>query len=96
MRLINNEVSIIKNTILEYISDATIILFGSRVYDNKKGGDIDLLVQTSEDITLKNKLKILTMIELRGITRKVDLVFDMPATKGLSIVKTALAEGIKL
>ena len=41
MRLTSQEISIIKQSILDYIYEAKIILFGSRVYDEKKGGDYD-------------------------------------------------------
>ncbi len=43
MRITSDEVKIIKNTILKQISDAKIMLFGSRTDDSKKGGDIDIL-----------------------------------------------------
>ena len=74
MRLLKEEASIIKTTILRYIKDAKIILFGSRVDDNKRGGDIDIFVQTNQEVTLKEQIKILTDIEMNGVLRKVDLV----------------------
>jgi len=96
VRLSTFEVNIIKNTILKYIEDAKILLFGSRVYDNKKGGDIDLLVETSHNISLKEKINILTQLEMQGIQRKVDLLFKTPYTKKQNIIQTALKEGILL
>lgn len=90
------EIQTIKQVIHEYISDAKIILFGSRVDENKKGGDIDLLVQTNMQVTLKEKIKILTSLELNGILRQVDLIVQTPTTKETSIIKTALKEGITL
>jgi predicted nucleotidyltransferase len=44
MRLSKDEVKILKNTLHTLNSDAKLYLFGSRLYDNKKGGDIDLLI----------------------------------------------------
>jgi len=96
MRLSKDEIDIIKNVIGKYINDAKIVLFGSRVYDYKKGGDIDLLVQTQENVKLNDKIKILTNLELKGIERKVDIVFKTPYIKEQNIVKTALKEGIVL
>jgi len=96
MRLSLTEIEIIKSTILKYTKDTIILLFGSRVYDNKKGGDIDLLVQTSSNIKLKDKIKILTVLEINGIDRKVDLLFKTPYIKEQSIFKTALKEGVVL
>jgi predicted nucleotidyltransferase len=96
VRLLPLEIKIIKNTISNYIQNATIILFGSRIDDSKKGGDIDLLVQTSSNITLKDKINILTQLELNGISRKVDLLLQTPKSKEQSIFKTALQEGVVL
>lgn len=76
MRISEEDIFIIKSTILKYIQNAKIILFGSRIDDNKKGGDIDILVQTDESISLKQELKILAEIELKGISRKIDLLFQ--------------------
>jgi len=73
-----------------------IFLFGSRVYDHKKGGDIDILVQTKQNITLNEQLKILVDIEVEGVLRKVDLLMDTPYTKKQNIFKTAIKEGIVL
>ncbi len=70
MRLQKNEIDIIKNVILEHINDAKIVLFGSRVYDDKKGGDIDIFVETKHCIALIQKLQILSIIEQKGVQRR--------------------------
>ncbi|MCV6608432.1 MAG: nucleotidyltransferase domain-containing protein [Campylobacterales bacterium] len=81
MRLSKKDIQIIKSTILEYIKDGKIYLFGSRVDDSKKGGDIDLLVETQQNIGLKEELEILSKLELNGIIRKVDLLIKTPFRK---------------
>ena len=96
MRLSNQTISILKETISRYIKDPKIILFGSRVDDDKKGGDIDILVETKEDITIKTQIKILAECEIKGIYRKVDMIFKTPFKKEQSIFKTAIKEGIIL
>ena len=96
MRLTEDEVMIIKSNILKYIKDAKNILFGSRVDDNKKGGDIDIFVQTEQIVSLKEQIKILTGFEIDGILRKVDLVLKIPAVKEQPIFKTAISQGILL
>ena len=96
MRLNTNEITIIKNTILKYVHDAKIILFGSRVDDNKKGGDIDICVESKDNISLSTKLKILTNIELLGVHRKVDLILKTPNNSVQEIFKTINKEGIVL
>lgn len=89
MRLKQNE---IKSTILKYIKDAKVLLFGSRVYDDKRGGDIDIYVETKKNIDLSTQLKILTSIELAGLIRKV----KTPYSKESSIFDTAKKEGVVL
>lgn len=96
MRLTPQETQKIKDNIIKYIDDAIIILFGSRTDDNKKGGDIDLFVQTKQNIPLSKKINILTDIELSGISRKIDLVLKTPSVKEQPIHKTAIKEGILL
>jgi predicted nucleotidyltransferase len=66
------------------------------MYDDKRGGDIDLLIQTNHTVDIKQQIKILAEMELKGIARKVDLLFQTPFSKEQNIVKTALKEGIIL
>lgn len=96
MRLKESEIKIIKKNILKYFKDAKIILFGSRVYDHKKGGDIDICIETNEKVSLKKQLKILTDIEIQGIERKIDLLFKSDSIKNQNIFKTINQEGIVL
>ena len=96
MRLSQNEINIIKFNILKYIHDAKIILFGSRVYDDKKGGDIDILVETKQEVSLKQQIQILANLEINGIGRKVDMILKTPTTKEQTIFKTIHQEGIVL
>jgi predicted nucleotidyltransferase len=43
MRLSDEEKTVIRNSILQADPEASVLLFGSRVNDAAKGGDIDLL-----------------------------------------------------
>ena len=96
MRMSEEDIFIIKSTILKYIQNAKIILFGNRINDNKKGGDIDILIQTDENVSLEQELRILAEIELKGLTRKIDLLFQTSTTKNQNIINTAIKERIIL
>ncbi len=96
MRLKKDDVEKIKKVIQTKISDAKIYLFGSRVDDSKKGGDIDLFVKTTQDIKLKDELSILTLLELNGITRKIDLIIQTPSRDRSEFFKSIKSEAIVL
>ena len=57
MRLKQTEIYTIKNSIHQLDESARIYLYGSRVDDELKGGDIDLLV-FSKNISFMDELKI--------------------------------------
>ncbi len=96
MRLKPNEIDILKSNILKHITDAKIMLFGSRIYDDKKGGDIDIFIETKQQVNLKQQIKILTDIEMSGIGRKVDMIIKTPTTKEQPIFQTIYQKGIVL
>ncbi|HIE02824.1 MAG: nucleotidyltransferase domain-containing protein [Candidatus Parabeggiatoa sp.] len=73
MRLSQKEVQSIKQTIHIFDPKALIYLFGSRVDDTKKGGDIDLLV-LSKKLGFMEKIRIkIKLYELIG-EQKIDLI----------------------
>jgi predicted nucleotidyltransferase len=98
MRISKYEIKIIKDVIYKYVNEleVEIYLFGSRAFDYKKGGDIDIFIKTDNKISLKDKIKILTDFEIFGIERQVDLVIQDSDTQFEEIFKKALMEGIKL
>lgn len=57
MRISEDEILVIKSAILKRDPDAEIYLFGSRACDDKKGGDIDLLI-ISHSLSFSDKVKI--------------------------------------
>jgi predicted nucleotidyltransferase len=74
MRLSKREINAIKRVLSQYDSKAKVHLFGSRIYDDKRGGDIDILVFSNKlrfDENLKIKIKLK---ELLG-DQKIDLIF---------------------
>lgn len=72
-----------------------IYLFGSRVDDTKKGGDIDLYLKTEDKTDLfKKKIKFLSSIKQELGEQKIDIVFSKDDTR--LIEKEAIEWGIKL
>ena len=67
------EKTTIVNAILEKDKNAQIFLFGSRTDDFKKGGDIDILVQ-SDEIGLLEIVKIKSNIFKNIPEQKIDLL----------------------
>ena len=74
MRLSQIIHSSIKNRIYQSIPDADVFLFGSRVDDFGKGGDIDLLLLTEEKLPLLFMNKIRSLIINDIGEQKIDLV----------------------
>jgi predicted nucleotidyltransferase len=52
MRLKKYEIEAIENTFLKKFIHGEVYLFGSRVDDNQKGGDIDLYIKTKSSSKL--------------------------------------------
>ena len=75
MRISEIEKTTIVNAILEKDRNAQIFLFGSRTDDFKKGGDIDILVQ-SDEIGLLEMIKIKSTIFKNIPEQKIDLLIS--------------------
>jgi predicted nucleotidyltransferase len=71
-------------------------IFGSRVDDNIKGGDIDIYIETyQKDNILKSKIKFLREFEKKFGEQKVDLVINNHQ-KIKDIFEIAKKEGVKI
>ena len=74
MRLSTKEISLIKDRVQSIFGEAVVYLFGSRVDDTKKGGDIDLyIVSKTTDGLFKKKLVLKTILE-DVLYKPVDIV----------------------
>ena len=96
MRMSKDHINIIKTVTKEIYGDVDVFLFGSRIDDSKKGGDIDLFIEIDEPSSLEKEIKFLTKLERAGIERKVDLVVKSLNSKHRSIFDTAKQTGVKL
>jgi len=76
MRLNEKYSTTIKEAAKKYFGlNTTVYLFGSRVDDSKKGGDIDLYIEPEvNDDLLKKKLKMLAELHKILGEQKIDIV----------------------
>ena len=72
---------------------AQVWLYGSRVHDDARGGDIDLLV-LSPRIGLREKLDVLARLHRLLGEQKIDLTVAPDDSR--PFVRLALAQGLKL
>jgi predicted nucleotidyltransferase len=95
MRLNNLEQSSIKKAFKDIFKNGEIYLFGSRVDDNKKGGDIDLYIipQTEENLREKKSLFLSKLYEYIG-EQKIDIV--IAKDKSRLIEQEAIKNGVRL
>lgn len=102
MRLTEYQQAIIKDAVIKTFGERSkATLFGSRVDDTKKGGDIDLFIQADypPKEMFYRKLNLLTELQFKLGERKIDIVTFNGSTAGDSlplIVKEALLNGMEL
>jgi len=86
----------IKKAFYETFESGEIYLFGSRVDDTQRGGDIDLYLvpQTKFEDESKRKIKFLVKLDEYIGEQKIDAV--MAKDKNRLIEQVALRDGIKL
>jgi predicted nucleotidyltransferase len=99
MRLSQQQIESIKQTAQAVLGDdARVILFGSRVDDAKKGGDIDLLFETDQPVS--NRATTIGAIYAALIRqlgdRKIDILLKDSATPPAPVLDIARQTGIPL
>ena len=99
MRLTPAQITAIRNTTAEVFGEqANVWLFGSRVDDSKRGGDIDLLICSNEAFAspaLTRKIAFLGKLERLLGERKIDVIIEEPDDPR-SIVRVAHETGVRL
>ncbi len=99
MRLTPEQIDAIKQSAHAVLgADARVTLFGSRVDDSKKGGDIDLLFETAQ--LLENRATTLGTLYVALIRklgdRKIDILLKDMATPPAPVLAIARQTGILL
>lgn len=99
MRLSSSQIQIIRDTVIAMLgADVRIVLFGSRLDDAAKGGDIDLMVSTTQPVNRSAFTAALLSAKLsRALDgRQVDVVLQTPQTHATLIHEIAQSKGIVL
>ena len=96
MRLTDDEIKAIRDTFYEIFEDGKIYLFGSRVDDTQRGGDIDLYLvpKTKYDNERERKIQFLVKLDERIGEQKIDVV--LAKDKNRLIEQEALKYGVSL
>jgi len=74
MRVPLEQLKFLKIKIQNFSPEAKVYLFGSRLNDNKKGGDIDILILSNTLLTFEQKCAIKNAFDQEYGEQKVDLV----------------------
>ncbi|MFI3119315.1 MAG: nucleotidyltransferase domain-containing protein [Methylococcaceae bacterium] len=99
MRLSESTCTDILDTVREVFGpEATVKLFGSRINDVARGGDIDLLIELPSVTTeLERKtLQLIARLQLRIGDQPIDVLVLDPSTLRQSIHEHAVKTGINL
>jgi len=80
MRLTQDEQRALRETVAVYVAGeaAQLLLYGSRVHDERRGGDIDLALRTSAPLAArlrKQKIALLLALKQRLGDQRLDLSF---------------------
>lgn len=77
MRMTQKQLQAIKTNFKSFFHDGEIYLFGSRVDDSKKGGDIDLYISaTNREGLVHKKVQFLSKLKREIGQQKIDVVLD--------------------
>lgn len=99
MRLTSEQIQIIREMVREHLGDtARVRLFGSRVDDSARGGDIDLYIEV--DQVLDNRAaaasRLAAQLQLVLGDQRIDVVLVDPQTPRQPIHGIAAREGVAL
>ena len=99
MRITEKQIEAIKELVSRHFgSNAKVILFGSRVDDSARGGDIDLYVETNlpSEKMLKAEMALYAGLQRRLGERRIDIIVHRDEAPLQPIHVEALRTGICL
>jgi predicted nucleotidyltransferase len=95
MRIAKKQLAFLKQEVKKYAPEAKLYLFGSRLNDKKRGGDIDIMILTKEAFPLEQKWEVKIKFYEKFGDQKIDVVtftFDDQD----NFKKLVLLEGIEI
>lgn len=96
MRMTLNEKNIIHETIHHLLGeDVRIWVYGSRLNEDSKGGDLDLLLESPANISVLQRAELKRLLE-RELQMPVDLLIWRQGTKPSAFQSIALAKAVLL
>ncbi|MBT8420813.1 MAG: nucleotidyltransferase domain-containing protein [Gammaproteobacteria bacterium] len=99
MRLTERQKKTIHDAALQTFGpEAVVRLFGSRLDDHKKGGDIDLLVESPGLVENAGLIaaRMSAKIQMQLGERKIDILYTWPGCPQSPVHRSALREGVVL
>ena len=97
MRLDDKTRAVIKSEVASQLGEKAIVrLFGSRVDDAQRGGDIDLLIDPGQPLAqrIQTECRLAARLYIKLGGRKVDVLIQDPLKPLLPIHEQALRNGI--
>ena len=99
MRITPEQAAAIRQGVARLAGDAARVwLFGSRVRDDARGGDVDLLVELDEIVAEPAQLsaRLAAQVSRAMWGRKVDVLIKAPNLQVLPIHSIAMTQGVRL
>lgn len=99
MRLSPDQIVAIRQGVAQLAgASARVWVFGSRVRDDARGGDLDLLLDLDEEVAEPASLaaRLSARISRSMLGRRVDVIIKAPNLQLLPIHTLALAQGFRL
>jgi predicted nucleotidyltransferase len=96
MRLNSEQIATIRETVQAVAGhDAEAIVFGSRLLDQARGGDLDVLVRSDRGLELRQRARIKMLLE-RALCLPVDVIACQRGVEATPFQAIALAQGVRL
>ena len=94
MRLNQNEIEIIKKTLFDIFGDIQIYIFGSRLDDNARGGDIDIFIIPKEKIKDERIKKAKATLYLEDkLLKPIDIIIHKDFNR---LIEKEALKGVKI